>query len=82
MDVLEEALWPDGPPPSARKTLQVYVVRLRRTVGASAIVERGGGYLLDPDVVAVDATRVATIVGESREAMRTGDPESGRRVVG
>ena len=49
VDVLVEALWPNKAPPSARKTLQVYVTRLRHAVGASAIVERSGGYLLDPD---------------------------------
>ena len=76
VEVLAEALWPHGPPPSARKTLQGKVVRLRRTVGASAIVERDGGYLLDPEVVVVDATRVAATVVESRAAMRTGDSET------
>ena len=81
VDVLAEALWPDGPPPSARKTLQGKVVRLRRTIGASAIVERGGGYLLDPDVVVVDATRVAAAVIESRAVMRTGDPEGAVRLL-
>ena len=30
VDVLEEALWAGSPPPSARKTLQVHIVRLRR----------------------------------------------------
>ena len=74
VDVLVDALWPDKPPPSARKTLQVYVVRLRHAAGAPAIVERGGGYLLDPDVVTVDATRVGTTLGEGREAINAGDP--------
>ena len=82
VDVLEEALWPHDRPPSARKTLQVYVVRLRRAVGASAILERDGGYLLDPELVEVDAERVATLVGEGRAAMRAGDSETAVRVVG
>ena len=81
VDVLAEALWPEGPPPSARKTLQSKVARLRRAIGASAIVERGGGYLLDPDVVAVDATRVAAAVIESRAVMRAGDPEQAVRLL-
>jgi predicted ATPase/DNA-binding SARP family transcriptional activator len=81
VDVLEEALWPQNPPPSARKTLQVYVVRLRRVVGASAIVERAGGYVLDPDLVGIDAARVAAILGEAREAVRSSDPEAAIRLL-
>ena len=76
VDVLFEALWPNKAPPSARKTLQVYVTRLRHALGASAIVERGGGYLLDPDLVAVDATRVAAMVGTAREVFHSGDVET------
>ena len=76
VDVLVEALWPNKAPPSARKTLQVYVTRLRHALGASAIVERGGGYLLDPDRVAVDATRVAAMVGTAREVFHSGDAET------
>ena len=74
VDVLAEALWPEGPPPSARKTLQAHIARLRRAIGATAIVERSGGYLLDPDVVTVDAARVSAAVGESHAAMQAGDP--------
>src|SRR5918995_6399095 len=50
-DVLEDALWPGERPPSARKTLQGHVMRLRRALGASAIVERTGGYRLDAECV-------------------------------
>ena len=62
-------------PPSARKSLQGHIVRLRRALGAAAIVERDGGYRLDPDHVGVDAERVAGLVAEAREAIRRGDPE-------
>ena len=59
-----------------RKTLQVYVTRLRHGVGASAIVERSAGYLLDPDLVSVDATRAATMVATAREVLHGGDAET------
>ena len=75
VDVLEEALWPQRRPPSARKSLQGHIVRLRRALGAAAIVERDGGYRLDPDHVGVDADRVAGLVAEGRAAIRRGDPE-------
>jgi predicted ATPase/DNA-binding SARP family transcriptional activator len=68
--VLEEALWPAERPPSARKTLQGNILRLRRAMGSSAIVELDGGYRLDPELVEVDARRVATLVAGARDAMR------------
>ena len=69
VDVLEEALWPSEPPPSARKSLQGHVARLRRALGATSIAERSGGYRLDPDRVEVDAVRVASLVSEARAAV-------------
>jgi predicted ATPase/DNA-binding SARP family transcriptional activator len=71
-DVLEDALWPGQRPPSARKTLQGHVMRLRRALGSSAIVERTGGYRLDPDCVDVDAARIPVLVAQAREAIRGG----------
>ena len=75
VDALEEALWPAGRPPSARKTLQGHILRLRRAVGPAAILERDGGYRLDPELVEVDATRVTRLVAAAREALRRGDAE-------
>jgi predicted ATPase/DNA-binding SARP family transcriptional activator len=71
-DVLEEALWPGGSPPTARKTLQSHVARLRRELGAAAIVERSGGYVLDPDLVEVDAGRVLRVLDDARRAIAGG----------
>ena len=75
MDKLEEALWPEGRPPSAWKSLQVHIVRLRRALGSRSIVERHGGYQLDADLVAVDAARVAELLAEAREAISSGEPD-------
>ena len=75
VDALEEALWPAGRPPSARKTLQGHIVRLRRAIGSAAIVEVGGGYRLDPELVEVDALRVTRLVAQAREVLRRGDAE-------
>ncbi len=75
VDVLVEALWPEGPPPSARKSLQGHILRLRRALGPAAILERDGGYRLDPELVEVDATRVTRLVAAAREALRHGDAE-------
>jgi predicted ATPase/DNA-binding SARP family transcriptional activator/predicted negative regulator of RcsB-dependent stress response len=75
VEVLEDALWPEQRPSSARKTLQGHVMRLRRTMGASAIVEQSGGYRLDPEVVDVDARRIAGLLAEARDAIGHGEAD-------
>ena len=50
--------------------------RLRRAVGAAAIVEVGGGYRLDSELVEVDATRVTGLVAAARESLRRGDADA------
>ena len=75
VEVLEDALWPEQRPSSARKTLQGHVMRLRRTMGASAIVEQSGGYRLDPEVVDVDARRIARLLAEGRDAIGHGEAD-------
>jgi DNA-binding SARP family transcriptional activator len=47
-DRLAEALWPEGPPKTAAKVIQVYVSALRKTFGSSrdALETRGPGYVL------------------------------------
>ncbi len=57
LDDLIDGLWPDGPQARPRKTVQVYVTRLRRAFGerADAIRSEAGGYRLDPTVLPVDA---------------------------
>jgi predicted ATPase/DNA-binding SARP family transcriptional activator len=82
VDVLEEALWPSDPPPSARKSLQGHVARLRRALGATSIAERSGGYRLDPDRVDVDAMRVASLVSEARAAVTDGCPSDAIALLG
>ena len=72
VDVLEAAVWPEQPPPTARKTLQGHIARLRRALGATAIVERSGGYLLDRDEIEVDTQRISHLLGEARHAIAHG----------
>jgi DNA-binding SARP family transcriptional activator len=66
-DELIEALWPDDPPPSATKSLQAHVVRLRsalepeRPKGSAGqyVVRRAAGYALSLEGVQVDALEFA-----------------------
>ncbi len=55
MDALVDAVWPDDPPPTARKQIRNTVSLLRGTAIGSRLVTRGAGYLLD---VAADQTDV------------------------
>lgn len=53
---LVELVWGEDPPRTAEKTLQSYVVRLRKGLGAGSIVRTGSAYRL---AVAPDAVDVA-----------------------
>jgi DNA-binding SARP family transcriptional activator len=79
MDRLLEALWEGQPPPTARKTLQIYVHRLRRAMGESQVARGPAGYWLAPENAEVDSTLFADLV---RDAGRAHDrqelPEAGR----
>ncbi|HEV7762453.1 MAG TPA: BTAD domain-containing putative transcriptional regulator, partial [Acidimicrobiales bacterium] len=54
---LIELVWGEKPPRTADKTLQSYVVRLRKGLGPDAIVRTGGAYLLDAGADEVDVGR-------------------------
>ena len=73
-DVLEEALWPVCRPPSARKTLQGNILRLRRVLGSSTILHCSGGYRLDPAQVDVDVRRVSMLLTEAGAEVARGHP--------
>jgi YVTN family beta-propeller protein len=70
---LIDELWGDEPPPSATKSLQVHVSRLRRELG-EAVVTRGGGYLIELEPGALDLDRFRKLVDEGRHALETGEP--------
>lgn len=55
--------------------VHAYVSRLRRLLGASALPRRGQGYVLDRDVVTVDADRFLADVDAGRRALALGHDE-------
>ena len=65
VDRIVDALWPENPPPSAGKTIQTYVSRLRRALGDEAIERRGNAYALRAEV---DAGHVDALVARRRFA--------------
>jgi YVTN family beta-propeller protein len=80
-DRLIEELWGERAPPTAAKTLQVHVSRLRAAFedsganGADAVVlTRGGGYLIRVAPGELDRDRFERLVDEASGALEEGEP--------
>ncbi|WP_167305830.1 ATP-binding protein [Nocardioides euryhalodurans] len=54
---LVDLVWGEGPPRTAEKTLQTYVMQLRGALGSAAVQRSGAGYRLTVDSRCVDAVR-------------------------
>jgi DNA-binding SARP family transcriptional activator/tetratricopeptide (TPR) repeat protein len=70
VDDLIDVLWEERPPPSARASLQVLVVRLRKAVAGlpgCALDRYGNGYRLRAVPDLVDVHRFRSLVGSARE---------------
>jgi DNA-binding SARP family transcriptional activator/tetratricopeptide (TPR) repeat protein len=67
IDDITDALWPEGPQARPRKTVQVYVTRLRGLFGEhpAAIQGVAAGYRFDPTVVELDAAEFESRVAEA-----------------
>lgn len=86
---LIEQLWNGGPPPTAPRTLQSHVVRLRsalepgRPRGSAGryIVRRGQGYALAIGRDGIDATRFTDAVARGRARLVSGDPGAAREEI-
>jgi DNA-binding SARP family transcriptional activator/ABC-type branched-subunit amino acid transport system substrate-binding protein/streptogramin lyase len=74
-DSLIEGLWGERPPPSALKTLQALVSRLRSDLGAAstALETRGSGYRLAVDPERFDAAVFREGVERGRRSLARGD---------
>ena len=70
---LIDALWGDAPPRSAAKTLQNYVLKLRKHLGADAIRTQAPGYRIDAGAV-VDAHRFEQLLHDARGARTDARP--------
>jgi DNA-binding SARP family transcriptional activator/ABC-type branched-subunit amino acid transport system substrate-binding protein/DNA-binding beta-propeller fold protein YncE len=76
-DHLIEGLWRDRPPPSALKTLQALVSRLRSDLGSAsgALETHGHGYRLVVGTDRLDAAAFRAGVEEGRRALARGEAE-------
>ena len=84
VDALVQGLWADDPPRSADKTLQSYVVHLRRALepdrprgaAGTVLVTRDPGYLLRVSPGELDAARFAELVTRGRQLLAAGAVEA------
>ena len=76
---LIDDLWGEAPPPTARKAVNVYLSKLRKTLGRAGddpIATADGGYRLHVEPDAVDASRVQRLVASAREHVAQGELET------
>jgi YVTN family beta-propeller protein len=69
---LVDELWGETPPPTAAKTVQVYVSRLRRVLGEGVLTTRDRGYALETGAVSVDLDRLEQLLAEGRRLLAAG----------
>ncbi len=81
-DRLIDELWGEQPPPSAAKSLQVHVSRLRQALdrsgesdAGSVIVTRRGGYLIQLGPDELDKARFERLLDEGTKALADASPE-------
>jgi DNA-binding SARP family transcriptional activator/tetratricopeptide (TPR) repeat protein len=75
LDDLVATLWDPVPPPSARQSLQNYVMRLRHTLGEAGrarISTQPRGYLIRADPGELDVSRFDALLKAARSAARDG----------
>lgn len=81
-DTLAEALWGEHPPASAHKVVQGCIARLRRRLGAGAIVTGRSSYRLVVPADEVDASRFEQLVQRARELYALGHADQAAYAAG
>ncbi len=78
---LVDALWGESPPPTAVKSLQSHIARLRQRLGADAISGARQGYRLNVRAEDVDAVVFERLVRDGRALLRDGKPGEASAVL-
>jgi DNA-binding SARP family transcriptional activator/ABC-type branched-subunit amino acid transport system substrate-binding protein/DNA-binding beta-propeller fold protein YncE len=73
VDRLADELWAESAPPTATKTIQVYVAQLRKALGEGLVVTRGRGYSLATAGHDVDIVRFERLSSQGRGRLDGGD---------
>jgi DNA-binding SARP family transcriptional activator/ABC-type transport system substrate-binding protein len=81
-DRLIEGLWGESPPRSAAHTLDDYVSRLRRTLGADRIERLPAGYVIHVESGELDLERFEALLERGRSAAAVGDATTASAVLG
>jgi YVTN family beta-propeller protein len=81
-DRLIEGLWGARPPPTAQRSLDTYISRLRALLGADRIIKRAPGYLARVEPGELDLDRFEELVERSRAAALAGDLPTASRTLG
>jgi len=67
LETIVESLWGGRPPPTAAKTVQVYVSRLRKVLPPGRLTYRPGGYALEVEDAELDLARFERLVAKAGE---------------
>jgi DNA-binding SARP family transcriptional activator len=67
-DRLIDELWGAAPPPTAAKSIQVHISKLRKELGEGRLATQAPGYVLRVHPWELDLTRFEQLAGESRRA--------------
>lgn len=80
---LVDAVWPDGPPATARSQIQICVSQLRQRLasGSARIVTRRSGYALEPGDAQLDRLEFERAVDCARRLGRAGRPAEAATVL-
>jgi len=83
-DRLVDTIWGGQPPTTAVAIVHSYIAKLRTALRdtPAQIVTRSPGYVLELDEDTVDAYRFERLAREGRSALRAGDAERAREVLG
>jgi DNA-binding SARP family transcriptional activator/ABC-type branched-subunit amino acid transport system substrate-binding protein/DNA-binding beta-propeller fold protein YncE len=88
LDRIVDHLWPDEPPASAAKSVQVHVSRLRTALGGNEaaargrIETRGSGYAIAIEPGELDVERFKALVTKATEARAGGNADGSAELIG
>jgi YVTN family beta-propeller protein len=69
IDRLTDQLWEGEPPQNAAKSVQIYVSRLRKSLGNEHIETTTAGYMLRLDPGAIDIARFEALLDDGKDAL-------------